>query len=283
MKPVKFGERFFETELIIFDKDGTLTDFKKVWLPILKKRIELILASIDSDLPKGRIKKEIHRIFGVTFKSIDSSNPVAIDEFIDSYESINSSGPIDFNESIDPHGPFIYTSRREDIIIIASVLYRFGIPWQKAKAIAQESSEKVETVIDRTTLAEIPSSVKTKLEELHDNGISLALATADQSEITHNILRTFEIHKLFDYVICSDMVDMDKPDPEMLHRTISELKKDPKKVAFVGDAITDMEMGRRANIGLVVGVLEYGIAQKEDLEQYADVVIDSLMDIRIIK
>ena len=277
MKTVRFGERFFETELIIFDKDGTLIDFKKVWLPILEKRIELILASIDPNLPKGRIKKEIHRILGITGKSIDS------------YESEDSSRSIDPDESndsfgsIDPYGPFIYTSRGEDIIIIASVLYRFGIPWQKAKTIAQESSEKVETIINRAALAEISESVKKTLEDLHDSGIPLALATADQSKITHNILKTYGIHELFDYIICSDMVEMDKPDPEMLKRTISELEADQKKVAFVGDAVTDMEMGRSANIGLVVGVLEYGITQKVDLEQHADVVIDSLRDISIVE
>ena len=43
-----------------------------------------------------------------------------------------------------------------------------------------------------------------------------------------------------------------------------------------------MEMGRRAKIGLVVGVLENGIAQRADLEKHADVVIDSLRDISIV-
>jgi phosphoglycolate phosphatase len=264
MTKVKFGEKTFDTELIIFDKDGTLMDFKKVWIPILQKRTELILASLDPGLPKKKIKKEIYRILGVNIKSINSEVPVSIDPKV----------------SIDTYGPFIYTSRREDLIITASVLYRFGIPWQKAKTIAQDSAEKVEAMIDRTALAAIPGTVKKTLMHLHDKGISLALATADHSKNTHNILKTSGIDGLFDYVICSDMVKADKPDPEMLEKIISELKADRKKVIFVGDAITDMEMGKRAGIGLVVGVLEYGIAKKEDLMQHADVVIDSLRDIR---
>jgi phosphoglycolate phosphatase len=271
MTKVKFGEKTFDTKLVIFDKDGTLMDFKKVWIPVLQKRTELILASLDPGLPKKKIKKEIYRILGVTVKSINSEVPVSITESIDS------------KVSIDPHGPFIYTSRREDLIITASVLYRFGIPWQKAKTIAQDSAEKVEAMIDRTALAAIPGTVKKTLMDLHDKGISLALATADHSKNTHNILTTSGIDGLFDYVICSDMVKADKPDPEMLEKIISELKADRKKVVFVGDAITDMEMGKRAGIGLVVGVLEYGIAKKEDLMQHADVVIDSIRDIRVIE
>ena len=41
MKTVIFGDRPFETELIIFDKDGTLTDFRKTWFPILEKRLDI--------------------------------------------------------------------------------------------------------------------------------------------------------------------------------------------------------------------------------------------------
>ena len=55
-----------------------------------------------------------------------------------------------------------------------------------------------------------------------------------------------------------------------------------EKTALGGDSIVDMEMGRRANVGLVVGVLEGGVATRRDLEKNADVVIETVRDIRPI-
>jgi hypothetical protein len=43
-----------------------------------------------------------------------------------------------------------------------------------------------------------------------------------------------------------------------------------------------MEMGRRAGLGLVVGVTEGGIASERDLARDGDLVITSVRDIRVI-
>jgi phosphoglycolate phosphatase-like HAD superfamily hydrolase len=78
------------------------------------------------------------------------------------------------------------------------------------------------------------------------------------------------------------MVDKDKPDPEMIHKTAGALNADIKKTVLVGDSIIDMEMGKRAKVGLVVGVLESGVALRKDLEKDADLVIDSVRNIKLI-
>jgi phosphoglycolate phosphatase-like HAD superfamily hydrolase len=77
------------------------------------------------------------------------------------------------------------------------------------------------------------------------------------------------------------MVEHAKPDPEMVHKTIDALNVSGKHTALVGDSVVDMEMGRRADIGLVVGVLEGGVALDADLKKDADVVIGSIRDIKV--
>jgi phosphoglycolate phosphatase len=49
----------------------------------------------------------------------------------------------------------------------------------------------------------------------------------------------------------------------------------PEEVAIVGDAVHDLEMGRRAGLGLKVGVTT-GTSPRAELEPHADVVLEEL-------
>ena len=249
MKKVKFGSRVFEPELIIFDKDGTLTDFRKAWVPVLDKRIELIYEQLKEKLQKKSIKtlkREIYKIFGI------------------------------LEDRIDAHGPFPYSPPWEDEIIISTVLYKFGIPYYEAKSATHHAVVKADALLNRADFTVLYRGVRETLAELRKNRIKLTVATADLTETACDILKSQNIYALFDYIIGADQVENDKPDPEMIFKTAEAMDVDLKNIVMVGDSIVDMEMGRRAVVGLVVGVLEGGVATRKDLEKDADVVIDSV-------
>jgi phosphoglycolate phosphatase len=251
MRTVRFGQRLFETELIIFDKDGTLTDFKKTWIPILETRLHLILETLGiRDEKRKSIMREIRRSYGVS------------------------------GNNVDAHGPLPFSTPWEDEVIFTSVLYRFGVPWLKAKDAAHRATQKAEELIDRLTISKLYDGVPELLNALRDGGILVSMATADLSSITVQILKHLKIFDLFDYIVGADMVEKDKPDPAMILKCVDELRADRKRTVLVGDSIVDMEMGRRAEIGLVVGILEGGVATQNDLEKDADVVIESVRDIK---
>ena len=253
MRTVRVGRRLFETELIIFDKDGTLTDFKKTWIPILRKRLEIVL---DRTGLNGRrrnlVSDEMLRTYGVS------------------------------GERVDAHGPLPFSTPWEDEIIFASVLYRYGVPWQEAKTAARFANDRTDELVDRLSISILFDGVPAVLKELRNSGVLVSMATADLSTITESILKHLKIFDLFDYIVGADMVENEKPDPEMILKSVDVLKTDTEKTALVGDSIVDMEMGRRANVGLVVGVLEGGVATRRDLEKNADVVIETVRDIRPI-
>jgi len=155
-----------------------------------------------------------------------------------------------------------------------------GVPWQKGKAAARFSLEKAEKELDRGKYTELYQGVRGVLKNLKSNDILISLSTADLTDIANDVLKHTGVDNLFDYVIGADMVESDKPNPEMINKILEALKIDNKKAVLFGDSITDMEMGKLAGLGLVVGVTEAGVAVKEFLEKDADVVISSVRNIR---
>jgi len=252
MKTVLFGDRPFETELVIFDKDGTLTDFRKTWFAILDKRMEIILREIKLNCTEEEFRKTVYQTYGIS------------------------------GRYIDPYGPFPYTPPWEDEIVFATILYRLGVPWQEGKNIARYSTQKAEEELDRGSCTELIDGVKDVLERLHKSGILISLATADLTDIATDVLKHTGIYDLFNFVIGADKTENNKPHPEMIFKTLEALKIEGQSTAFVGDAITDMQMAKSADLGLVVGVVDGGVARPEDLKKDADVVLNSVHEIRVL-
>jgi len=49
---------------------------------------------------------------------------------------------------------------------------------------------------------------------------------------------------------------------------------------MVGDSVADMMTGRRAGVALTVGILEGGVTPREELEKVADLVVNSIRDLK---
>jgi phosphoglycolate phosphatase len=69
-----------------------------------------------------------------------------------------------------------------------------------------------------------------------------------------------------------------KPAPDMVVTLCRVLGIAPARAAVVGDAVDDLEMGRAAAAGLVVGVLS-GVSPAALLAPHADVVIPSVAEL----
>ncbi|MGH6948367.1 MAG: HAD family hydrolase [Kiloniellales bacterium] len=107
------------------------------------------------------------------------------------------------------------------------------------------------------------------LERLSARGMKLGLATSDSARGAAASLKALGVLDLFDFVAGYDSGHGVKPSPGMALAFCAATGLQPKEIAVVGDSRHDLEMGRAAGAGLVLGVLS-GTGTADDLGARAD-------------
>jgi phosphoglycolate phosphatase len=116
------------------------------------------------------------------------------------------------------------------------------------------------------------------LGDLKLAGHTLGIATNDVMRSAHACVEQFELGDLFAFVTGYDGVENAKPAPDMAHAFCTACNLDVRDIAVVGDNVHDLEMGRAAGAGLLVGVLS-GTGAEADLDPHADVVLPSIVEL----
>ena len=134
--------------------------------------------------------------------------------------------------------------------------------------------------IGRRHLQAMPAAVPvTDLEILcqclQSNGIKLGVATNDFESVARDQLVQVGAVSYFDFICGFDSGYGAKPQPGMILGFCEETGLDPSSVAMVGDSSHDLDAGRAAGAGVLIGVLT-GPATKADLEYISDVLLDDI-------
>lgn len=130
-------------------------------------------------------------------------------------------------------------------------------------------------------LAPMPHAAET-FAWLKQRGIKIALNTGFTRPITDTILHRLQWNSdgLIDMVITSDEVPEGRPQPYMIAAIMKQLEvADAGQVAKVGDTEVDVEEGRNAGCGLVVGVTTGAYTRSELEPCNPDSIIDSLAEL----
>ena len=224
---------------ILFDKDGTLIDFQKTWIPGSWAAVRIIAQGDEAMAEKlmvaGGLNLDTGRIEGGT--PLAQSNT---EQLVDGWLTlINGS-----------------TFERDELI----------------------------REVDRVFVEQgaINAAPVTDLEQLTDTlqamGIRLGIATMDSEGGVKRFLERFQIGHKFDYAVGYDSGKGCKPGPGMVIHFARQLDIDASEVLVVGDNMHDIEMGRAAKAGMVVGVLT-GTSTRSELENGADYVLNSIADL----
>merc|ERR1719487_2363425 len=137
---------------------------------------------------------------------------------------------------------------------------------------------------DNSGVTLIDPNLEAFIRSLQAGGVKVALDTGYPARIQQGLVKKFGFDNLVDGYISSYDVREGRPFPYMIHQLMERLGvEDVRRVAKVGDSCRDVEMGRNAGCGLVVGVLSGADGAEELFAAGADVVCDYVTDLPVPK
>jgi len=117
---------------------------------------------------------------------------------------------------------------------------------------------------------------------LKEADIKIGLDTGYPQDIQLGLVKKMQFDKIVDGWISSYDVTEGRPYPYMIHRLMERLHiEDVRRVAKVGDSCRDMEEGKNAGCGLVVGVLSGADSAEDLLAAGADVIANCVTDLPV--
>lgn len=194
-------------KVLIFDKDGTLTDTSTLWfeptilvLNELVNRNEMNLTNAEHD--------ELFDRLGITETDIIENSVIASGTVRDMLEVLNHFRPIDIEENYD----FVVHYFAEYIL---------------------NHPEKIQTL----------GQVKNALIELKEAGYKIALVTNDSRLPAEAVLKVVGIFELFDFVGTTDEFPS-KPATNSLYAIQNQFGVSFNEMIYIGDSTVDEEFAK---------------------------------------
>ncbi|NEP06724.1 MAG: HAD family hydrolase [Okeania sp. SIO2G4] len=234
---------FPDIQAIIFDKDGTLENSQEFLRNLGQKLARLIDAKIPG------IGEPLLMSFGID------------------------------GQSLNPTGLMAVGSRRENEIAAAAYIAETGRGWLESLAIAKETFEEAEKIMEQSEPSPIFIGSLEVLKYLWEKGIKLGILSAASTKAVQNFVKYYQLK---DYIQLEMGVDdsPSKPDPELFLQACQKLGVTPDKVLMVGDSPMDIEMAKKAGAAGCIGIC-WGKSEVNYL-QGADVAIAHLEEIKVL-
>lgn len=228
-------------ELVVFDKDGTLIEFDRMWRDWV--------AALGANLSAATGRPLVDQVFGLM-----GVDPVS--------------------GLIYPHGLLAATPMARLRELMVEALEDEGIAAERAEAAMAGAWHPPDPVALATPVTDLPAL----FDRLEARGIRSAVATADDRRPTERTLAALGIAARFGALSCADDGHPVKPFPDPIHKIAAAMGVAPDVMLVVGDSPADMRMGLAAGVRRVVGVLT-GVGDEASLGPLADVVLPSVADL----
>lgn len=231
---------------ILFDKDGTIIDFFKVWEPAIQPVLRKLISDYQL-LPAKAYLSRLEEAIGVCDGKIDPEGAIAWKP----YPLIAEDLRLIFQEK-DPNLDIALLTQKLETYFTREVRRREG---------------EVHTFTDTARL----------FSALQQEGIKIGVVTTDNLESTLYCLSTLGLTSYVSLLGTADNGRPIKPDGTLLLQAAQEWHCDPREIAVVGDTPNDMRFAQNGG-GFPIGVLS-GTGTRASMKSYTDCLIPSIADL----
>ncbi|MFF2091597.1 HAD family hydrolase [Paenibacillus sp. NPDC058174] len=244
-----------QIEGILFDKDGTLMDFIHTW---------------------GYWGERLLARFSSLLEEKGLSPLPAKDSLLGTFGG--ETGTI---TDYDRNGPLAMGTIEEQIAILAWQGYQAGLSWAESKEMAYASKSYADRALEEARQARLLPDLLPFLEQCRNNGLKLAVVTADDTEPAIRHLEWLGIREYFTACVGNDVVGRGKPFPDMAELACRELGLSCSQVVVIGDTNGDMRMAKAAGAVAAIGIAASTAESAADLLPDADWTITSYRELAI--
>ena len=237
----KTGRTWKSCKALLFDKDGTLINFRLLWLGWCREVIRALSPSYD---------------------------PVTVEKCLAVWGVDLALG------SIEPGGCLAIGSRLELQQSLAAELHDQGFCADEANAQVLLAMHQAYRAVEEKKLVQPIEGIFSTISDLHRRGYALAVVTTDDTAKANDNLKTLGLQTYFAVVIGCDKVASCKPAPDLVLEACRILKIKPDQAAVIGDTTADMIMGIAAGTACNIGVAS-GVTAPQTLAEHADLVLES--------
>ena len=224
---------------VLFDKDGTLLDYSKTWLPI-------------------------NRVVTDTLACGDRRLSDAL---------LASGGHDPETDTVRANCTLAAGSAADLAVLWQPQLRAAGLMASSLDALAAQIDRifSAEGIRNATPVCDLAPF----LRALSDAGLAIGMATSDSESAALATLHHLQVRTHFSFVCGYDSGHGVKPGPGMVQGFCTAAGLHPSEVAMVGDNQHDLSMARAAGAGLAVGVLT-GSSDAAALAPLADAVLPDI-------
>ena len=244
MPVLKICDVPYAVEAVVFDKDGTLVDFDRLWAGRTERGVDRLLAAAGLEVA--------HRPAFLRTIGVDPASHRVI-----------------------PETPLAVSTLAKIGMVAAVVAHQAGVPWHEAERLARE--EFMPEIDTQPTADDILAigNLRPLFRALQAHGVKIAVSTSDDRRATEAALRLLSLADLVDDIVCGDDPVPNKPSPEQLRHLARTMNVAVERMVMVGDSVTDMRTGRNAGVACCLGVLS-GTGNRAGLADYAHHIADTL-------
>ena len=146
------------------------------------------------------------------------------------------------------------------------------IEYERSKYFEYLNSDKCEiALID---------GVKELIEDLHENGVNLAIASSSPLNVIETIAKKFQIEEYFQVFVTGDYVKRSKPEPDIFLLASEKLGVNPKDCVVIEDSHNGVCAAKKAGMKCIG--INSDATGRQDISM-ANLVIDSFKEVSYIK